>query len=127
MSDENPFKIIGDQPPVAGREVQLDEGGDLVGRIEALIQSSDLMVFMKGNPFQPMCGFSANTCGILNQIGKEYKTFDILSDPEIRQGLKEYSNWPTFPQVYFKGKLVGGNDIVMEMHQSGDLAELLNS
>lgn len=127
MSDENknPFQILGDTPPVSGREVQISNEGDLVGRIEALVNSAEIFVFMKGNPFSPMCGFSANTCGLLNQIGKEYKTFDILTDMDIRQGLKEYSNWPTFPQVYFKGKFIGGNDIVTEMFESGDLKELL--
>ena len=80
---------------------------------------------MKGNSEFPQCGFSANTVAILKHIGKSFTTFDILQDMDIRQGLKEYSNWPTFPQLYIKGKLVGGNDIITEMFESGDLQEVL--
>jgi monothiol glutaredoxin len=72
-----------------------------------------------------MCGFSANTVGILNQLKKPFKTFDILSDPAIREGVKQYSNWPTYPQLYVKGKLLGGNDIINEMFQSGELEKFL--
>ena len=82
---------------------------------------------MKGNEHFPQCGFSANTVAILKHIGAKFSTFDILQDMDIRQGLKEYSNWPTFPQLYFKGKLVGGNDIITEMYESGDLKDLVNS
>lgn len=126
MSD-NPFNILGDEstPPQLGQEITV-EAGELKDRIEALINGAKVVLFMKGNPSFPQCGFSANAVGILNQLGKEFKTFDILKDPEIRQGLKEYSNWPTYPQLYVNGKLLGGNDILMEMYQEGDLQEVFS-
>ena len=80
---------------------------------------------MKGNTEFPQCGFSANTSGILRQMGVPFKTFNILNDQEIRQGLKEFSNWPTYPQLYVNGQLGGGNDIVTEMFQNGELQELV--
>ena len=81
---------------------------------------------MKGNPGFPQCGFSANTIAILQSFDVPYNTFDILQDSDIRQGLKEYSNWPTFPQLYVDGELVGGNDIITELYQNGELAEIIN-
>lgn len=96
-------------------------------RIENLINSSKVFLFMKGSPEMPQCGFSANVCAILKATGIEFKSFDILSDPEIRQGVKEYSNWPTYPQLYVKGELIGGADIVSEMYNSGELQDLLKS
>lgn len=124
MSD-NPFNVLGEQstPPQLGAEITVD-AGELKDRIEALLGSAKVVLFMKGNPMMPQCGFSANAIGILNQLGKEFKTFDILKDPEIRQGLKEYSNWPTYPQLYVNGKLLGGNDIMMEMFEGGDLQDV---
>lgn len=128
MSEENnPFKIL-NQDIATTKEVTPSEiAGELNERIEKIIGSDDLVLFMKGNSEFPQCGFSANTVAILKHIGKSFSTFDILQDMDIRQGLKEYSNWPTFPQLYFKGKLVGGNDIITEMFESGDLQEVLNS
>ena len=82
---------------------------------------------MKGNPQMPQCGFSANVIGILNAMNAKYSTFDILTDMDIRQGVKVYSNWPTFPQLYVKGQLIGGNDIIMEMYEAGELEQVLNS
>ncbi len=96
-------------------------------RIEKLINSSKIFMFMKGSPEMPQCGFSANASAILKHLEVEFKTFDILSDPEIRQGVKEYSNWPTYPQLYFNGELVGGSDIISEMFNSGELQDLLKS
>lgn len=96
-------------------------------RIEKLINSSPIFLFMKGSPEMPQCGFSANVCAILKAAGVEFKSFDILSDPEIRQGVKEYSNWPTYPQLYFKGELIGGSDIISEMYNTGELQDLLKS
>jgi monothiol glutaredoxin len=84
-----------------------------------------LFLFIKGTPEFPQCGFSANSIGILNALGKSFKTFDILSDMDIRQGVKEFSSWPTFPQLYFKGKLVGGNDIITELFETGELEKNL--
>ncbi len=96
-------------------------------RIEKLINSSKVFLFMKGTPDMPQCGFSANVCAILKATGVDFKSFDILSDPDIRQGVKDFSNWPTFPQLYVNGELIGGSDIVSEMYNSGELQELLKS
>src|SRR3989338_3160855 len=95
-------------------------------KIEALINSSKVFLFMKGTPEGPQCGFSAKVVDILHQLGVTFSSFDIFSDEEIRQGVKEYAHWPTYPQLYVHGKLIGGCDIVMEMAESGELKELLN-
>ena len=94
-------------------------------RIEALINSSPIMVFMKGTKLMPQCGFSNNVVQILNALGMSFETFDVLSDMEIRQGIKDYSDWPTIPQVYVKGEFIGGSDILIEMYNSGELLEKL--
>jgi monothiol glutaredoxin len=104
-----------------------DKSGDLKSQIQSLISSSKVVLFMKGNAQMPQCGFSANSVAILKHLGVPFKTFNILNDPDIRQGLKEYSNWPTYPQLYVNGKLVGGNDIITEMYQSGELQEFLKN
>lgn len=106
---------------------EADKSLDMKGQIERLLKSSKVVLFMKGNADAPMCGFSANTVAILRQVGVPFKTFNILNDPEIRNGLKEYSNWPTYPQLYVGGKLIGGNDIITEMYQSGELQEYLKN
>ena len=92
-------------------------------RIETLINSSPLMVFMKGTKLMPQCGFSNNVVQILNSLGVSFETFDVLSDMEIRQGIKEFSSWPTIPQVYLKGEFLGGSDILIELYNSGELLE----
>ena len=94
-------------------------------RIESLIQSSPIVVFMKGTKLMPQCGFSNNVVQILNSLGLPFETFDVLSDMEIRQGIKEFSDWPTIPQVYVKGEFIGGSDILIEMYNSGELKEKL--
>ena len=94
-------------------------------RIEALIQSSPIFVFMKGTKLMPQCGFSNNVVQILNSLGLSFETFDVLSDMEIRQGIKEFSEWPTIPQVYVKGEFIGGSDILIQMYNSGELKEKL--
>jgi len=94
-------------------------------RIETLIGSSPVFVFMKGNKLMPQCGFSNNVVQILNALGIPFETFDVLSDPEIRQGIKEFSDWPTIPQVYVRGEFMGGSDILIEMYNSGELREKL--
>ena len=94
-------------------------------KIENLINSSPVFVFMKGNKLMPQCGFSNNVVQILNSLGISFETFDVLSDSEIRQGIKDYSNWPTIPQVFVKGEFIGGSDILIEMYNSGDLREKL--
>jgi monothiol glutaredoxin len=94
-------------------------------RIEGLIGQGRVVLFMKGNKMFPQCGFSAHVVEILKQSGVEFSTHNILSDPDVRQGLKEYSNWPTFPQLYVDGRLIGGADIVTELNASGELQKLL--
>jgi Grx4 family monothiol glutaredoxin len=95
-------------------------------RLEGLVNSSPVMVFIKGTPEEPKCGFSGKLVHILKQEKIPFSSFDILSDDEVRQGLKVLSNWPSYPQLYIKGELVGGSDIVMEMHKSGELKKLLS-
>ena len=94
-------------------------------RIETLINSSPIMVFMKGTKLMPQCGFSNNVVQILNSLGMSFETFDVLSDMQIREGIKDFSNWPTIPQVYVKGEFIGGSDILIEMYNSGELLEKL--
>src|SRR5690606_31301801 len=116
----NSFNVINnDIQEIAGA----DKSKDLKGQIEGLLTSGKIVLFMKGNAEMPMCGFSANTVAILKHLGVGFKTFNILNDEEIRQGLKEFSNWPTYPQLYVNGKLIGGNDIVTEMYYSGEIQE----
>ena len=94
-------------------------------RINNLVQQNKIMVFMKGNKLMPQCGFSNNVVQILNTLGVPFETLDVLADPEIRQGIKEYSNWPTIPQVYVAGKFIGGSDILIEMYNKGELQEVV--
>ena len=98
---------------------------ELKKRVEALVASSPVFVFMKGNKLMPQCGFSNNVVQVLNALGVAYETFDVLSDPEIRQGIKDYADWPTIPQVYLKGEFLGGSDILIEMYNSGELRETM--
>ncbi len=100
---------------------------DIKTRIKEQISFQPVVLFMKGNPDFPQCGFSAQTVALLRACGAEFGHVDILQDPELREGLKRYSNWPTFPQLYVNGELVGGCDIAMEMYQSGELKQLLDS
>ena len=92
-------------------------------RIDDLVATSPVFVFMKGNKLMPQCGFSNNVVQILHSLGVDFETFDVLSDGEIRQGIKEYSEWPTIPQVYVNGEFIGGSDILIEMYNSGELRE----
>ena len=94
-------------------------------RIESLIGSSPIFVFMKGSKLMPQCGFSNNVVQILHSLGVSFETFDVLSDMEIRQGIKEFSSWPTIPQVYVNGEFIGGSDILIEMYNAGELKEKL--
>ncbi len=100
---------------------------DIRTRIEELLKSHKVMLFMKGTRQFPACGFSNTVVQILKKEGATFETFNILADPEIRQGLKDYSSWPTYPQLYVDGKFVGGCDIVTEMHQAGELRALLGT
>jgi monothiol glutaredoxin len=94
-------------------------------RIASDIASNDVVLFMKGTPVFPQCGFSAATVQILSNLGVKFKAIDVLKDPEIRQGIKEFSNWPTIPQLYVKGEFVGGCDILREMYEADELRPFL--
>ncbi|KAG5671734.1 hypothetical protein PVAND_001914 [Polypedilum vanderplanki] len=107
-------------------EATESKGNSLEDRLKALINKSKIMVFMKGNREAPKCGFSRTLIQIMNETGVQYETFDILQDEEVRQGLKTYSDWPTYPQVYVKGELQGGLDIIKEMKENGELMGVLN-
>jgi monothiol glutaredoxin len=98
---------------------------ELKARIDEMVKKKRVVLFMKGSQMMPMCGFSAAALHALKSAGaKEIATFDVLKDPELREGIKEYSSWPTIPQVYIDGKFIGGSDIVKEMHERGELAPL---
>ena len=97
----------------------------VASRIKNEIDSNDVVLFMKGTPVFPQCGFSAAVVQVLSELGTKFKGIDVLEDPGIRQGIKEFSNWPTIPQLYVKGEFVGGCDIVREMFQSGELKTML--
>lgn len=99
---------------------------DINERIEEQLESNQVMLYMKGSPDFPQCGFSGQTVAALKAIGKPFAYVNIFEDPEIREGLKQYSNWPTFPQLYVKGELIGGCDIIIEMFESGELQNLLS-
>jgi monothiol glutaredoxin len=94
-------------------------------RIDELVRSNDVVLFMKGTALFPQCGFSSRAVSILDHLGVAFETVDVLQDPEIRQGIKEYSDWPTVPQLYVKGEFLGGSDIMMEMFEAGELQQLL--
>ena len=103
---------------------------DVQQRIDQLVKSNDIVLFMKGNASFPMCGFSGRAVQLLKASGVDTKTmttFNVLDDADIRQGIKEYSNWPTIPQLYVKGEFVGGSDIMSEMYESGELSKLLGA
>ncbi|MDE0881250.1 MAG: Grx4 family monothiol glutaredoxin [Myxococcota bacterium] len=95
--------------------------------LKEIIQGNSVILFMKGNREMPQCGFSSRVVEILNSFDAEYATVDILSDPEVRQGIKVYSNWPTLPQLYIKGEFVGGCDIITDMHLNGQLETMLSA
>jgi monothiol glutaredoxin len=95
-------------------------------RIDEIVKSKDIVLFMKGTALFPQCGFSSRAVAILDHLGVEFETVDVLQDPEIRQGIKEYSDWPTVPQLYVKGEFVGGSDIMMEMFEAGELQQLMS-
>ncbi len=95
-------------------------------KIEQILSSNKVVLFMKGSPEMPQCGFSARATAILQNLNVKFTTVDVLSNPEIRDGIKVYGNWPTIPQLYINKELVGGSDIMMEMYESGELKELLS-
>ncbi len=96
-------------------------------RIETLVKTNDVVLFMKGTPLFPQCGFSSRAIAILDHLGVAYETVDVLQDMEIRTGIKDYSDWPTIPQLYVKGEFLGGSDIMMEMYEAGELQEMVET
>lgn len=98
---------------------------ELQQRLDGIVKGSPVVVFMKGSKLMPQCGFSNNVVQILNTLGIPFETFDVLSDYDIRQGIKEYSNWPTIPQVYVNGEFIGGSDILIELYQTGELQQMI--
>jgi monothiol glutaredoxin len=94
-------------------------------RISKIVNDNDVVLFMKGTPLFPQCGFSSRAVAILDHCGVQYDSVDVLQDPEVRQGIKAFSDWPTIPQLYVKGEFVGGSDIMMEMFEAGELQQLL--
>ena len=98
---------------------------DTNASIQSLVDSNAVLLFMKGTPLFPQCGFSNRAVSILSHLGVEFESVDVLQDQEVRQGIKAFSDWPTIPQLYVKGEFIGGSDIMMEMYESGELAQLL--
>jgi monothiol glutaredoxin len=98
---------------------------DASARISDLVSTNDVVLFMKGTPLFPQCGFSNRAVSILDDLGVAYESVDVLQDMEIRQGIKEFSEWPTIPQLYVKGEFLGGSDIMTEMYESGELQQLM--
>ena len=95
-------------------------------RIGEIVRGNDIVLFMKGTALFPQCGFSSRAIAILDHLGLEYATVDVLQDQGVRQGIKSYSDWPTIPQLYVKGEFIGGSDIMMEMYETGELADLIS-
>ncbi len=100
---------------------------DVKERIDALVKANDVVLFMKGSALFPQCGFSSRAVAILDHLGVPFETVDVLQDQEIRGAIKDYSDWPTIPQLYVKGEFVGGSDIMMEMFESGELQQLVSA
>jgi monothiol glutaredoxin len=109
-------------PPNEGVKTMTDAAH---ARISELVKGSDVLLFMKGSPLFPQCGFSSRAVAILQHLGVEFDSVDVLQDQEVRQGIKAFSDWPTIPQLYVNGEFVGGSDIMMEMYESGELSQLL--
>ena len=99
---------------------------DTNARISQIVENNDVVLFMKGTPLFPQCGFSSRAVAILEHCGVDFEGVDVLQDMDIRQGIKEFSDWPTIPQLYVKGEFVGGSDIMMEMYEAGELQQLLS-
>jgi monothiol glutaredoxin len=100
---------------------------DVSSRIDQIVKGNDVVLFMKGTPLFPQCGFSSRAIAILEHVGTPFESVDVLQDQEIRNGIKEYSDWPTIPQLYVRGEFVGGSDIMMEMFESGELQQLIGA
>ena len=127
-SDDNPFKITATPEAAEGLGRPIEEANSAAEpteRIRSMVGSSEVFLFIKGTPQRPQCGFSANTVAIIESLGVPYRTFDVLSDESIRSAAKGLVGWPTFPQVFVRGEFVGGNDILMEMYEAGEIQELV--
>ncbi|MFU8805724.1 MAG: Grx4 family monothiol glutaredoxin [Bradymonadaceae bacterium] len=120
----NPEAVVGDDAGTGGPKSRA-EGGDIMTEIEKEVTTNKLVLYMKGLPAQPMCGFSATASAILGSYGVPLFAVNILADPEKRQAIKEFSKWPTIPQVYVGGEFLGGSDILMQMHESGELKAMI--
>jgi monothiol glutaredoxin len=107
--------------------MQATTSAPVENRIRGLVDEHAVVLFMKGTPVFPQCGFSATVVQMLSLLGVRFKGVDVLEDPEVRQGIKQFSDWPTIPQLYVKGEFVGGCDIVREMYETGELAEFLST
>jgi len=128
--DKISLPIVGDEETAEEASVDSKEDGDSEGgvleTIDDQVSRDDVVLYMKGDPREPMCGFSARAAGVLEAYGVSFESYNVLADEAIREGIKEYGDWPTIPQLYVNGELVGGSDIITEMHESGDLAELFD-
>lgn len=119
--------------PILGETVEAPqaksraEGGDIISEIRKEVSENAIVLYMKGTPDQPMCGFSARASAILGSFGLPYYTVNILADPEKRQAIKEFSDWPTIPQVYVQGEFLGGSDILTQMYETGELEQLIRN
>lgn len=101
--------------------------GDIHEQIKQTVESDDVVLFMKGTPDFPQCGFSGRAIQVLRACGAQFATFDVLSDDGVRQGIKDFSSWPTIPQLYIKGEFVGGSDIILDMYEKGELQKMLSA
>lgn len=128
MGNDNPFNVTAAPEPAGGLGqpvVEAGAGGDPEQRVRSMIGSSEIFLLIKGTPQRPLCGFSANTVAVMDALDVPYRTFDVLSDDSIREAAKRVAAWPTFPQVWVRGEFIGGNDIVTEMYQAGELQTLV--
>lgn len=113
------------QPPPVEEPVSVRGDRDVEEFLKEFIQNNKVVLFMKGNPAQPLCGFSANAAGILSSYMSDFAHFDVISDPDVRQGIKDYSTWPTLPQIYINQEFIGGSDILSQLHEQGQLKDLI--
>lgn len=126
---DNPFTIAA-TPESSGQGLgrpveEIDPTAVPIDRVRSMVGSSEVFLLIKGTPQRPLCGFSANTVAIIESLGVPYRTFDVLSDESIRKAAKSFVGWPTFPQVFIRGEFIGGNDILVEMHEAGELQPLV--
>ena len=119
-----PLAYVGEDQLI--RPTEEDHSAAPVERIRSWVTASEIFLLIKGTPQRPLCGYSANTVGIIDSLDVPYRTFDVLSDESIREAAKTFAGWPTFPQIYVKGEFIGGNDILTEMHEAGELQKLVS-